>query len=240
MITADAFHALTQSLAPSGTRLVAVSKFQPVEKIRALYDLGQRDFGENYAQELAEKAPQLPPDIRWHFIGHLQKNKVKYIAPFVHLIHSVDSYELLAEIQKRAASSPSFGGGEGGGRTIDVLLELKVAEEDTKHGLGETEIIRLLDQLDAQADGFGNIRVCGLMAMASFTSDEAQLSKEFTRAQTAFNHFKSTYFFLKPYFNTLSMGMSGDYQLAIAHGSTLVRIGTMLFGRRPASGDGQG
>ncbi len=231
MITADAFHALTQSLAPSGTRLVAVSKFQPVEKIRALYDLGQRDFGENYAQELAEKAPQLPSDIRWHFIGHLQKNKVKYIAPFVHLIHSVDSYELLAEIQKRAAKED---------RVIDVLLELKVAEEDTKHGLGETEIIRLLDQLDAQADGFGNIRVCGLMAMASFTSDEAQLSKEFTRAQTAFNHFKSTYFFLKPYFNTLSMGMSGDYKLAIAHGSTLVRIGTMLFGRRPASGDSQG
>lgn len=231
MITADAFHALTQSLAPSGTRLVAVSKFQSVEKIRALYDLGQRDFGENYAQELAEKAPQLPSDIRWHFIGHLQKNKVKYIAPFVHLIHSVDSYELLAEIQKRAAKED---------RVIDVLLELKVAEEATKHGLGETEIIRLLDQLDAQADGFGNIRVCGLMAMASFTSDEAQLSKEFTRAQTAFNHFKSTYFFLKPYFNTLSMGMSGDYKLAIAHGSTLVRIGTMLFGRRPASGDSQG
>ncbi len=226
MIDATQFQALLQELAPTRTQLIAVSKFQPIEKIQALYDLGQRDFGENYAQELAEKAALLPTDIRWHFIGHLQRNKVKYIVPFTTLIHSVDSYDLLAEIEKRAARS---------GRVQDVLLELKVAAEDSKHGLGETDLVRLLDQLDAQADAFQHIRICGLMAMASFTDDTGQLKEEFTRARTAFHHFKATYFFTKPYFDTLSMGMSGDYQLAMQHGSTMVRIGTMLFGRRPSS-----
>lgn len=226
MINAADYHSLFQFLQQADARLVAVSKFQSVEKIKALYELGQRDFGENYAQELAEKAALLPADIRWHFIGHLQKNKVKYIAPFVNLIHSVDSYDLLAEIEKRAAKE---------NRVIDVLLELKVATEDTKNGLSENDLIRLLDQLDAQADAFRHIRVCGLMAMASFTEDQTQLEAEFTRAQTAFYHFKSTYFFTKPYFDILSMGMSGDYELAVAHGSTMVRVGSLLFGARPAS-----
>lgn len=226
MIDATRYRALLQALAPTQTRLIAVSKFQPVEKIKALYDLGQRDFGENYAQEMAEKAAQLPDDICWHFIGNLQRNKVKYIASFAGLIQSVDSYDLLAEIEKRAAQA---------NRVQDVLLQLKVATEDTKYGLSENELIRLFDQLDAQADAFRHIRICGLMAMASFTEDTAQLEAEFTRARTAFNHFKATYFFTKPSFNILSMGMSGDYELATAHGSTMVRIGTMLFGTRPSS-----
>ncbi len=227
MIDAAPYQALLHELAPTDTRLIAVSKFQPVAKIQALYDLGQRDFGENYVQEMTEKAQKLPADIRWHFIGTLQRNKVKYIAPFVHMIQSVNSYDLLAEIEKRAAQA---------GRVQDVLLELKVAAEDTKHGLNETGILRLLDQLDGQPDAFRHVRICGLMAMASFTDDTAQLAEEFTRARTAFQHFKATYFFTRPHFNILSMGMSGDYGLAMQHGSTMVRVGTRLFGARPASG----
>ncbi len=228
MVDTSFYKSLLEDFAKSGVRLVAVSKFQPVAEIQALYDLGQRDFGENYVQELVEKAAQLPPDIRWHFIGHLQKNKAKYIAPFVHLIQSVDSLELLAEIEKRAAKE---------GRVIDVLLELKIAGEHTKQGIDENEILRLLEQLDAQSDAFQSVRVCGLMAMASFTQDEAQIAAEFSRAQTAFAHLKATCFFRKSHFNTLSMGMSGDYLLALQHASTLVRIGSLLFGERPVKGE---
>ncbi len=217
------YQQLTETLTAQGVQLIAVSKTKSVTEIQALYDLGQRDFGENYVQELVEKAPQLPEDIRWHFIGHLQKNKVKYIIPFVYLIHSVDSYELLAEIEKRAAKTSHI---------VQVLLELKVAEEETKHGLSENQLIRLLDQWTAQEADFAHIRICGLMAMASFTDDKAQLAAEFSRAHTAFEHFRNTYFFAKPAFRQLSMGMSSDYELAVAHGSTMVRVGSLLFGAR--------
>ncbi|RYD51370.1 MAG: YggS family pyridoxal phosphate-dependent enzyme [Sphingobacteriales bacterium] len=217
------YQQLNDTLRSHNVQLIAVSKTKSVAEIKALYELGQRDFGENYAQELVEKAPQLPDDIRWHFIGHLQKNKVKYIIPFVHLIHSVDSYELLAEIEKRAAKES---------RIIQVLLELKVAEEENKHGLTEHQLIRLLDQWTAQEADFAHIQIAGLMAMASLTEDQAQLATEFTRARTAFEHFRNTSFFAKPAFTILSMGMSSDYELAIANGSTMVRIGSLLFGAR--------
>jgi pyridoxal phosphate enzyme (YggS family) len=193
--------------------LVAVSKTKPVSDIMELYELGQRDFGENYVQELVEKAEQLPKDIRWHFIGHLQSNKVKYIAPFVHLIHGVDSERLLKEINKQAAKL---------NKTIDVLLQIHIAKEETKFGLDEEELNLIMSQFENLK--MENIRVCGLMGMASFSEDMDLVRKEFQYLKHLFNHYSNL--------QILSMGMSGDYKIAMEEGSTMVRIGSLLFGAR--------
>jgi pyridoxal phosphate enzyme (YggS family) len=202
--------------------LVAVSKTKPVEDIRELYDLGQRDFGENYVQELLEKQPQLPADIRWHFIGHLQSNKVKYIAPFVHLVHGVDSLSLLKEINKQALKN---------NRVIDCLLQVHIASEETKFGLDEDELSSLLDMIAANPGAFGHIRICGLMGMASFSDNEALIRKEFAILKTLFSKYAQSSI-PNIQFSILSMGMSSDYKIALEEGSTMVRIGSLLFGQR--------
>jgi pyridoxal phosphate enzyme (YggS family) len=195
--------------------LVAVSKTKSAEDIQALYNLGQKDFGENYVQELVDKETQLPKDIRWHFIGHLQSNKVKYIAPFVYLIHGVDSLGLLKEINKQAAKN---------NRVIDCLLQVYIAKEETKFGLDENE----LNEIMQQANDLKNIRLCGLMGMASFTDDAQKIKGEFHKLHNLYATYKAQH----PTFNTLSMGMSSDYTLALEEGSTMVRIGSLLFGER--------
>lgn len=223
MINTEAFHKLIAQLERTHTSLIAVSKLKSVEDIKALYALGQRDFGENYVQELVEKQAQLPTDIRWHFIGHLQSNKVKYIAPFVHLIHGVDSFKLLAEIDKQGAKL---------GRVIPCLLQLYVAAEETKFGLDEKEVIELLEYYTAQRQALNHIRIDGVMGMASFTEDKNKVSAEFRNLKAISHLIRQSYFLGEDHFRILSMGMSGDYELAIAEGSTHVRIGSLLFGSR--------
>ncbi len=200
------------------TTLVAVSKTKPNEDIEELYELGQRDFGENYVQELVDKQAALPKDIRWHFIGHLQSNKVKYIAPFVHLIHGVDSFKLLQEINKQAAKQ---------NRIIDCLLQVHIAQEETKFGMNETELATALAGL---AD-LPNVRVCGLMGMASFSDDLAKLRAEFRFLKSLFDKCRE-WPVVSGEWAVLSMGMSGDYRIAMEEGSTMVRIGSLLFGAR--------
>jgi pyridoxal phosphate enzyme (YggS family) len=197
--------------------LVAVSKTKPVEDIKALYDQGQRDFGENYVQELVDKQPQLPGDIRWHYIGHLQSNKVKYIAPFVHLIHGVDSFKLLKEISKQAQKQ---------NRVINCLLQVFIAQEETKFGLDETELDALLDELNKNP--LQNIAINGLMGMASFTDDLNKVRMEFRELKRLYDKLITKL----PQVSILSMGMSADYKIAVGEGSTLVRIGSLLFGER--------
>lgn len=220
--------------------LVAVSKTKPIEDIKALYELGQRDFGENYVQELVEKQTILPHDIRWHFIGHLQSNKVKHIASFVHLIHGVDSLKLLQEINKQAAKNS---------RVIDCLLQVHIAKEETKFGLDEKELDELIDRITNVP--MNNVRVVGLMGMASFSDDMNLVRSEFKYLKSLFDNVKSkwsaaidnlahgqqpaadialsaTYCEL----TTLSMGMSSDYQIALEEGSNMVRIGSLVFGQR--------
>jgi len=197
--------------------LVAVSKTKPVEDIKALYDQGQRDFGENYVQELVDKQPQLPGDIRWHYIGHLQSNKVKYIAPFVHLIHGVDSFKLLKEINKQAQKQ---------NRVINCLLQVHIAQEETKFGLDETELDALLVELNNSP--LQNIAINGLMGMASFTEDLNKVRIEFKELKRLHDKVKGKL----PRASILSMGMSSDYKIAMEEGSTLVRIGSLLFGSR--------
>lgn len=191
--------------------LVAVSKTKPAEDIQALYDLGQRDFGENYVQELVDKQAALPKDIRWHFIGHLQSNKVKYIAPFVYLIHGVDSLNLLKEINKEGAKN---------NRVIDCLLQIFIAREETKFGLNEAELKEILNE----APNFKNIQLKGLMGMASNSNDLNLIGNEFSTLHSLYSENAA--------FKNLSMGMSGDYRLAIEKGSNMIRIGSMLFGER--------
>jgi pyridoxal phosphate enzyme (YggS family) len=227
MVNEAVWKEIVAELANSNVTLVAVSKTKPAEDIQALYDLGQRDFGENYVQELVEKQPILPVDIRWHYIGHLQSNKVKYIAPFVSMIHAVDSFKLLQEINKQAAKY---------NRTIDVLLQMHIADEETKFGLDEKEIFELLEYYEAQQQSLTNIRICGLMGMASFSDDAVKVRAEFARLNNVFKHLKATSFLAKEHFNTCSMGMSGDYKIAIEEGSTMVRIGSLLFGARNYNG----
>ena len=193
--------------------LVAVSKTKPVEELQTLYDLGQRDFGENYVQELVDKQTVLPKDIRWHFIGHLQRNKVKYIAPFVHLIHGVDSEDLLAEINKQAAKN---------NRIIDCLLQIYIATEETKFGFDEAELANV------KADKYANVQIIGLMGMASFSKDLNLVRNEFKQLKKLYTQLPAMQ--IEP--TILSMGMSGDYPMAIEEGSTMVRIGSLLFGER--------
>lgn len=223
LINKDTYFKLIQHLKPSNITLVAVSKTKPVAAIEALYALDQRDFGENYVQELVDKQAQLPKDIRWHFIGHLQTNKVKYIAPFVHLIHGVDSFKLLVEINKQAAKHH---------RIIDVLLQLYIAQEETKFGLDNHELFTLLEYYEAQKEELKHIRIRGLMGMASFSSNTLQLRHEFEQLRNTFNHLSKSNFLFQSSFDTCSIGMSSDYETAVAAGSTLVRIGSLLFGER--------
>jgi PLP dependent protein len=223
MVNAEAWRRLHENFSGKNITLVAVSKTKPVGDIQELYNLGQRHFGENYVQELADKQPQLPGNIHWHFIGHLQGNKVKYIAPFVHLIHAVDSFKLVQEINRQAQKN---------NRVIDVLLQMHIAEEETKYGLDEKELIELLSYYEAQQLQLQHVRICGLMGMATNTADENQVRAEFARLHNVFKHLAQTYFFGKPYFATCSMGMSSDYDMAIDAGSNMVRIGSLLFGAR--------
>ncbi len=218
-VNLTAYQQVLQELAPYHARLVAVSKTKPVADIEELYGAGQRIFGENYVQELAEKASLLPKDIQWHFIGHLQSNKVKYIAPFVSMIHGIDSFKLLQEINKQAGKH---------NRVIDCLLQMHIAREETKFGLDETELFELLERRSE----LPNIRITGLMGMASNTDDETLICKEFQGLKTLHDTVKARYFTDTGTFRELSTGMSGDYKLALAEGSTLVRIGSLLFGAR--------
>jgi hypothetical protein len=227
MINEQAWRELKEDLGAKGVTLVAVSKTKPAEDIQALYDLGQRDFGENYVQELCDKAALLPKDIRWHFIGHLQSNKARYIVPFIHLIHGVDSFKLLLEINKQAAKH---------NRVADVLLQMHIAEEETKFGMDERDITEFLQYYEAQEADVSSVRICGLMGMATATEDEAQVQSEFFRLHTFFMNLKKSNFPGRPYFNTCSMGMSSDYRIAIEEGSTMVRIGSLLFGARNYNG----
>jgi pyridoxal phosphate enzyme (YggS family) len=219
-INTKKYHEIIEELNGKAT-LVAVSKTKPVEDIQALYDLGQRDFGENYVQELVEKYGQLPKDIRWHFIGHLQSNKVKYIAPFVHLIHGVDSFSLLKEINKQALKN---------NRIINCLLQVYIAKEETKFGLDEQELNELMNILPI--NGLTGIRINGLMGMASFSDNMDLVRSEFSYLKTLFETFNIRH----STFNILSMGMSADYKIALQEGSNMVRIGSLLFGERNYNG----
>jgi hypothetical protein len=219
----QAWEKLHEELSGKGVTLVAVSKKKPASDIQALYDLGQRHFGENYVQELVEKQAVLPSDIHWHFIGHLQSNKIKEIAPFVYLIHAVDSFKLLVEINKQAVKN---------NRTIDVLLQMHIADEETKFGLDEKEILSLLYDYEAQTEKLKNVRICGLMGMSTFTDDQEKVRAEFVRMHNFFKLLVGSSFFGQPHFAICSMGMSADYEIAIEEGSTMVRIGRMLFGAR--------
>ncbi len=206
---------------PQGVRLVAISKYHPNEYIEAAYDEGQRIFGESHEQELRQKHESLPKDIRWHFIGHLQTNKVKYIAPYVAMIHAVDTEHLLREIDKQAARC---------GRVIDVLLELHIAEEETKYGFSP-EACREFIAGGAWRE-LSHVRIRGLMMMASFTDDTEQIRQEMLLARHLFDELKRDYFADEPYFDERSWGMSHDYSIAVETGATLVRVGTTIFGER--------
>lgn len=213
-------NAIIDSL-PDGVKLVAVSKFHPNEYIEEAYSEGQRIFGESHEQELSKKQQTLPEDIQWHFIGHLQTNKVKYIAPYISMIEAVDSLKLLKEINKQGAKC---------GRVIDVLLELHVAKEVTKYGLSLDDCRRLL--AEGEWKEMSNVRICGLMTMASFVDDENQIREEFTLANNFFNEMKQLHFNDCDYFKERSWGMSDDYHIAVQCGSTMVRVGTTIFGPR--------
>ncbi|WP_294821335.1 YggS family pyridoxal phosphate-dependent enzyme [uncultured Flavobacterium sp.] len=211
---------INASLPPHVT-LVAVSKTKPVPDLMEAYNAGQRIFGENKIQEMAAKHEEMPKDIQWHMIGHVQSNKVKYMASFVSLVHGVDSLKLLAEIDKQAQKH---------NRIIDCLLQMHIAEEDTKFGMDESELTELLASEEFKQ--MHNIRVTGLMGMATFTDDEAQIRKEFTRLKSMYDHLSQQPKTDNCQPTTLSMGMSGDYQIAIECGSTMVRIGSSIFGSR--------
>jgi pyridoxal phosphate enzyme (YggS family) len=212
-VNKENYQQINEELRLSNITLVAVSKTKPVEDILELYDLGHRDFGENYVQELVEKAERLPKDIRWHFIGHLQSNKVKLITPFIYLIHGVDSLKLLKEIDKQAEKNK---------RLIDCLLQVHIAEEETKFGFDENELFAL------EIGQFGNLKIKGLMGMASLTENTNKIRIEFKHLKTIYKKLST----LTPQLSILSMGMSADYKIAIEEGSNMVRIGSLLFGER--------
>ena len=214
----ESYHSIQKELIPQHVELIAVSKTKPNEDLLDLYNVGHRAFGENYVQELVDKAAQLPKDIQWHFIGHLQSNKVKYIAPFVHLIHGVDSEKLLQEINKQALKN---------NRVIDCLLQVHIATEETKFGFDAESINELIQS--GRLTQYSNIKIKGLMGMASFSDDQSLLTNEFVSLKQIFDHAAIQ---LGNEFTILSMGMSSDYALAIKLGSNMVRIGSLLFGAR--------
>jgi len=207
------YNKILDELKPLHIRLVAVSKMQPVQIIKELYKFGQKDFGENYVQELIEKQGQLPADIRWHFIGHLQSNKVKTIIPFIHLIHGVDSVRLLSEINKQATKAH---------RKVNCLLQVHIAEESTKFGFSENEITEI------DLNSYPGIQCQGLMGIASFTDDTKKVQQEFQKLHVLFNRLKERH----DSFSILSMGMSADYTIGISEGSNMIRIGSLFFGER--------
>jgi PLP dependent protein len=219
-IATEAYNKIKEELSLQDVTLVAVSKTKSIEDIKELYELGQRNFGENYVQELVDKHEALSKDIQWHFIGHLQSNKVKYIAPFVSLIHGVDSFKLLKEINKQGKKNE---------RIINCLLQIHIAQEETKFGLNEDELDDIFGS--AELKGLDNIKIIGLMGMASFTENEETIRNEFRYLKTLYNSYKqlSTG---NCQLSTLSMGMSADYEIAIQEGSTMVRIGSLIFGER--------
>lgn len=221
MIKVEAYQQVLKQCRNAGAVLVAVSKTKPVEDILALYGLGQKIFGENKVQELLEKQPLLPKEIQWHLIGHLQTNKVKQVLPFVSLIHSVDSEKLLVEIENEAKKQDL---------QINILLQVKIAEEDTKFGLDANDISIILDK--ALSGHYPHVNLCGLMGMATLTDDESQVENEFNLLKSLYDNILEKYSMQFPSFKTLSMGMSGDYQLALSRGSNMVRVGSLIFGER--------
>lgn len=221
MSIADNLKQYKSEVESDGVKLIAVSKTQPIESILEAYNAGQRIFGENHVQEMVDKEAQLPKDIEWHLIGHLQSNKVKYIASFVKLIHGVDSLKLLLEINKQAAKNK---------RVIDCLLQVYIADEDTKFGLGFDEVIELL-RAEELAE-LKNIRIVGLMGIATNTKNEKQITTEFNELKVFFDGIKASFFRKDDAFKEISTGMSADYKIAIEEGSTMVRIGSSIFGKR--------
>ena len=203
----------------NNVRLVAVSKTKPVEAIQSIYEQGVKDFGENRVNELRDKQPQLPDDIKWHMIGHLQKNKVKYIAPYIHMIHSVDSLELAEKISQQAVRFD---------RHINILLQMKIAQEDSKYGYSMENLIADLPTIKA----LPNLNICGVMGMGTFTDDDSVTTQEFKYLIGVFNKLQAEEFQDKDNFKEISMGMSGDYKIAVECGSTMVRIGSLIFGAR--------
>ena len=206
---------------PEGVTLVAVSKTKPISDVREAYDAGQHAFGENYPQEMRDKHEALPGDIQWHFIGHLQTNKIKYIIPFVTLIHSIDSANLLEAVNKEARKHD---------RVVDCLLQFHIAQEETKFGLDMDEARALLDSDTVKQ--MENVRICGVMGMATFTDDEIEIRKEFKHLREIFETLRQDYFAGQPQFKEISMGMSEDYPIAIEEGATLIRVGSKIFGPR--------
>lgn len=221
MISQDAFLSLKGELAEKGVKLAAVSKTHGVDKIQQVYDWGQRIFAENKAQEISEKQPHLPDDIEWHFVGHLQRNKVKYIAPFIHLVHSVDRLKLLKELNNEA---------EKHNRVIDCLLQIHIARDETKYGMDYGEARELLNQEALKS--LQNVRIVGLMGIATLTDNRRQIQEEFQGLRAFFDEAKAHWFKDHASFSELSMGMTGDYDLAIEAGSTIVRVGSYIFGQR--------
>lgn len=214
---AERIKAMSATL-PEGVTLIAVSKYHPVEAIRAAYDAGHREFGESKAQDLVIKHQELPKDIRWHFIGHLQSNKIKYIAPFIHLIHSIDTFKLLQEVDKQGAKT---------GRRIPCLLQIHIAQEESKFGFTPQECMEMLEE--GQWRLLQNVEIRGLMCMASNTEDKEQIASEFSSVQQLFKVIKERFFAEDDSFSILSAGMSDDYPIAIEHGSTHIRIGSGIF-----------
>jgi PLP dependent protein len=221
MINLDNYNLLKQELLSKNVKLIAVSKNQPIEKIQILYNTGHRDFGENKAQELNSKHTELPNDIQWHFIGHLQTNKIKNIIPFISLIHSVDSFNLFKEINKEALKS---------GRVVDCLMQVFIAREESKFGMDEDELNEILNSNEFY--DLKNINITGLMGMATFTDNTTVVRQEFKYLHNLFNRIKTEYFRDNLAFRELSMGMSDDYKIAIEEGSTIIRVGTYIFGER--------
>ena len=218
-MVSDNLKALYEKL-PSAVKLVAVSKFHPVSRLMEAYEAGQRVFGENRPQELAQKVPQMPSDVEWHFIGHLQTNKLKLVLPYVSLVQSVDSFHLLEAIDKW---------GRENGKTVDVLLELHLGAEETKHGFSEEEILAVIG---AGKPPLENVRIRGLMGMATNTEDEGVIEADFARIEALFQRIRAEHPELRETFTELSIGMSGDWPIAVRHGATMVRIGTDIFGER--------
>lgn len=219
-VISDQIKIITETL-PDGVELVAVSKFHPVEALKEAYDAGQRIFGESRVQEISQKRLLMPDDVQWHFIGHLQTNKVRQLVPYISLVHSVDSMKLLETINAESVRI---------GRVVDVLLQLHVAQEETKFGFTCEDCVDLVDK--GVLGRLPNVRVCGVMGMATNTDDMGKVREEFKSIKNVFDTLKQRYFADKPYFKEISMGMSDDYHIAMEEGSTLVRIGTTIFGSR--------
>lgn len=213
--------ALIKSKIPESVKLVAVSKTMPADDIRIAYNAGQRYFGENRVQEILGKKDLLPPDIEWHLIGHLQSNKVKSVVPFVSMIHSIDSCKLLSLVNAEASKVK---------RVVDCLLQIHIASEETKFGFTFAELTEAIEK--QYFNNLDNVRICGVMGMATFTNDKQQVRKEFAYLFKCFITLKNNYFAGKPYFKEVSMGMSGDYEIALMEGSTIIRIGSLIFGER--------